>query len=179
MNCNPSCRLGSTSGIGKDFVEYLARKGMSVLVISRTEDKLKEQQKEIEEKYDVAVKYLPYDFTDMGPNRVEFYKKLSVLCEIMHKDGGIGLLVNNVGTVHYHPQTLEETTEEDVDAMLNCNMNSVVHMTRAVLTHMKERRNGCVLSISSGSCYTPNPFIAVYAATKSVPYCCHEFHSCF
>lgn len=157
---------GSTSGIGKDFAEYLAGKGMSIVLISRTEDKLMEQKKELESKYDVVVKYLAYDFTDMGPAREEFYKKLHALCEVMHKDGGIGLLINNVGTVHYHPKLLMEITEEEVDAMLNCNMNSVVYMTRAVLPHMKERRNGCVVSISSGSCYAPNPFIGIYAATK-------------
>jgi 17beta-estradiol 17-dehydrogenase / very-long-chain 3-oxoacyl-CoA reductase len=157
---------GSTSGIGKDFAEYLAKKGMSVVLISRTEDKLIEQKKELEGKYDVSVKYLAYDFTDMGPARETFYAKLHELCGVMHKDGGIGLLINNVGTVHYHPKLLLEITDQEVDSMLNCNMNSVVYMSRAVLPHMLQRKNGCVVSISSGSCYTPNPFIGIYAATK-------------
>jgi NADPH:quinone reductase-like Zn-dependent oxidoreductase len=34
---------GSTSGIGKAFAEYLAEKGMQILVISRSEEKLVEQ----------------------------------------------------------------------------------------------------------------------------------------
>ena len=34
---------GSTSGIGKEFAEEFARLGMSIMLISRTESKLKEQ----------------------------------------------------------------------------------------------------------------------------------------
>jgi 17beta-estradiol 17-dehydrogenase / very-long-chain 3-oxoacyl-CoA reductase len=58
---------GSTSGIGKDFADHLASLGMSLLIISRTESRLKEQQKELQEKYkDIQVKYLAFDFTKSG-----------------------------------------------------------------------------------------------------------------
>ena len=109
--------IGTTSGIGADFADYLASKGMSILLISRTESKLQAQKKELEGKYDVAVKYLAYDFSDMGPAREVFYKELNKLCDIMHKDGGVGLLINNVGTVHYHPKLLNEITEEEVSIL--------------------------------------------------------------
>lgn len=39
---------GTTSGIGRAFADHLAKKGMNLLIISRSEDKLKEQVKELE-----------------------------------------------------------------------------------------------------------------------------------
>lgn len=45
-------------------------------------------------------------------------------------------------------------------------MDSTVFMTRAVMKYMLERKNGCVVSISSGSGNLPAPYLAVYSATK-------------
>lgn len=39
---------GTTSGIGRAFADRLAQRGLSLLIISRSEEKLKEQQAEIE-----------------------------------------------------------------------------------------------------------------------------------
>lgn len=41
---------GATDGIGKAYAMALAKKGMSVILISRTEAKLKEVKQEIESK---------------------------------------------------------------------------------------------------------------------------------
>ncbi len=50
---------GATDGIGKAYAMALAKKGMSVLLISRTEAKLQAVKEEIESKgYGVDVKYL-------------------------------------------------------------------------------------------------------------------------
>jgi 17beta-estradiol 17-dehydrogenase / very-long-chain 3-oxoacyl-CoA reductase len=157
---------GSTSGIGEDFAEYLAGEGMNLLLISRSSPKLEKQKAVLENKFKIKVSFLAYDFTDMGPNRKTFYSDLDAECIKMTADGGVGLLINNVGTVHYYPKRLIESTDEDIDSMLNCNINSVVYMSRTVLKYMMERRNGGIVSISSGSCFSPNPYISVYSATK-------------
>merc|ERR1719382_728797 len=54
---------GATDGIGKAYAFELAKKGLSVLLLSRTPEKLQEVQKEIREKYPkVQVEVLPIDF---------------------------------------------------------------------------------------------------------------------
>ena len=63
---------GSTAGIGKEYAEELARKGMNVLLISRDEKKLKGQVQELSEAYKVNCKYLIYDFSAMVPSN--FYQ---------------------------------------------------------------------------------------------------------
>lgn len=160
---------GSTAGIGKEFAEHFASIGMSVLLVSRSEDKLHTQATELYERFKVDADYLAYDFS-VGPDSLEtqeFYKKLDRKCEIMTEDGGIGILVNNVGIANEIPKRLEEFTDTDVVSMINTNTFSLLWMTRAVLGYMKKRNNGAVISISSGSGNTCAPFLAIYSATKA------------
>lgn len=156
---------GSTSGIGKEYADYLAKLGMSILVISRSKDKLIEQCAELKA-YKVDAKYLAYDFTDSGPAREEFYNSLDKELAKLDKDGGIGLLVNNVGTTNQYPQTLMELTEKECSDMINCNMHSTVFMTRAAMKYMSPRDNGAIVNVSSGSGLVCAPYIAIYSATK-------------
>ena len=142
---------------------------MSILLISRSEEKLKEQSLQLKSQFNVPVKYLVYNFTDGGAERKRFYGDIlpGVLTEL-HQNGGIGLLVNNVGVANLHPIALEEQTDADVDDMLHCNIMSVVDMTRAVIGLMKERKAGGIISISSGSGNGPSSFLSLYSATKCV-----------
>ena len=54
---------GCTDGIGKAYAEALAKKGLNIVLISRTLEKLQEQAKFIEEKYKVETKVISADFT--------------------------------------------------------------------------------------------------------------------
>lgn len=81
---------GSTAGIGREYADYCAKMGMSIFLISRSESKLKEQQKELLDNYkgsNVEVRYLAYDFTDMGPAREKFYADLDKECVKMDQEG--------------------------------------------------------------------------------------------
>lgn len=76
------------------------------------------------------------------------------------------LMDSTEGTANEAPRGLDEMSDEEVSGIMNCNIQSLVGMTRAVLPWMKARKSGCVLSISSGSGLAPGPFIAIYSATK-------------
>jgi 17beta-estradiol 17-dehydrogenase / very-long-chain 3-oxoacyl-CoA reductase len=156
---------GSTSGIGKEYADYLAKRGMSILIISRSKDKLIEQCAALKA-YKVDASYLAYDFTDAGPARDEFYAALDKELQRLDGDGGIGLLINNVGTTNQYPQTLMELSEKDCNDMINCNMHSTVFMTRAALKYMAPKNKGAVVNVSSGSGLVCAPYIAIYSATK-------------
>lgn len=159
---------GSTSGIGVDYTEYLAKKGMNVLVISRSESKLKEQTDGLKALYkDQKIKYIVHDFTVTGPVRDAFYKQLKDECEVMHNDGGIGILVNNVGIANQYPQRDDELTDKEAADMVTCNVDSTLFMSRTVLPFMSKRNKGAVLNLSSGSGNIPGAYIAIYSATKA------------
>ncbi len=142
---------------------------MSILVISRTESKLIEQTNELKEKFKgkgADFGYLAFDFTKSGDEKEAFYKIFDEKCRSMDKDGGIGLLINNVGTANEYPKELHEFTDKDIEDMINCNVFSTINMSRAVLPYMKAKKNGAVVSISSGSGNGPAPMLTVYSATK-------------
>ena len=139
---------------------------MDILLISRSEDKLKEQADLLIKEYKINVRYIPYDYSDMGPKRQVFYDQLKKECEFMDKADGIGLLINNIGVSNQYPQLDSELTDKEIADMINCNIDSTVFMSRTVLPFMSRRNKGAVLNISSGSGNIPNPYITMYSATK-------------
>lgn len=158
---------GSTSGIGKDYAAHLARCGSSVLIISRSETKLIEQKNELLSlSPGISVEYLAFDFTQSGAIRDKFYDQLEISCKRLNADGGIGLLVNNVGMANEYPKKLEEFSFAEIDEMLTCNISSIVLMSRSIIKLMKERNKGAVLNISSGSGNHCGPLLALYSSTK-------------
>ena len=129
---------GSTSGIGKEYAEYLGIRKMNILLISRSEEKLKEQQIELKKEYsNIEVKYIAYDFTIMGNVRELFYKELNKQCEYMVSNGGIGLLINNVGIANQYPQRDEELTNQEESNMINCNIDSTVFIKNSIEIYVK------------------------------------------
>lgn len=141
---------------------------MSLVIISRSESKLIEQRDELLKSYpDISVKYLSFDFSHTDENRANFYALLESECESLHSDGGIGILVNNVGTANEIPKRLTEFSVKDTTEIMNTNIFSQVLMTKTVLPFMRLRKNGAIVSISSGSGNHCGPFLSLYSATKA------------
>ncbi len=51
---------GTTSGIEKAFAEKFAKAGNNIILVSRDESKLREQQIDLQSRYYVSVKYISY-----------------------------------------------------------------------------------------------------------------------
>lgn len=61
---------GTTSRIGKAFTEKFASMENNIILVSRNEDELKRQQKDLQFQYHVSVKYIACDLTQtksVGP----------------------------------------------------------------------------------------------------------------
>jgi 17beta-estradiol 17-dehydrogenase / very-long-chain 3-oxoacyl-CoA reductase len=153
---------GATDGIGKAYALALAKKGMSVVLISRTESKLQDVKKEIEDKgySGVEVKYVVCDYSN-------FDDKAKATVKNAIKDLEIGVLINNVGFGYRYPRFFHELPDDEVADMLALNIDSVVWMTRMVLPGMVERKSGAMVNISSGSALYTLPLLAEYSGAKS------------
>lgn len=81
---------GTTSGIGKAFTEKFASMGNNIILVSRNEDELKRQQKDLQFQYHVSVKYIACDLTQT--NAVDLIMK-----EIDNWQISVDFLVNNAG----------------------------------------------------------------------------------
>ncbi|KAL7568717.1 hypothetical protein ACA910_021711 [Epithemia clementina (nom. ined.)] len=152
---------GATDGIGRAYAIALAKKGISIVLISRTESKLQEVKSEIEKNCKgVEVKYIVCDYSKFDKSEQEKMKK-----ELQGLE--IGILINNVGIGYRYPRFFDELPDEEVQQMLTLNIDSAVWMTRIVLPNMLERKSGAIVNMSSGSALYTMPLLAEYSAAKS------------
>ncbi|KAM4726239.1 hydroxysteroid (20-beta) dehydrogenase 2 [Anableps anableps] len=152
---------GATSGIGKAYAIELAQRGLDVILIGRSDDKLQMVAKEIKNKYRRKTHTIQVDFTEGGSIYSSIAKKLQGL--------QIGILVNNVGMICTdHLAYFLETpnAKQKITQIINCNILSVTQMTRLVLPGMVDRGIGLIINISSEMGCRPHPLLALYSATK-------------
>ena len=152
---------GASDGIGKSYCEELARLGINIVLISRTEDKLKNVASQIEKEFQVNTKIIVADFTQ-GPH---IYKGLEKELENLE----VGVLVNNVGMWYPYAEFFMDLPNGDKYSqdMINCNVLSLTMMTRIVLRQMCPRKAGVIVNVGSTASLTPVPLMAVYSATKA------------
>jgi 17beta-estradiol 17-dehydrogenase / very-long-chain 3-oxoacyl-CoA reductase len=151
-----------SDGIGKAYAFALAKKGMSILLISRTESKLQDVKKEIEAKgYNgVEVSYLVCDYSKFDKAAQDNVAKTV-------KNLEVGVLINNVGVSYRYPMYFHELTDGEVGDLMMMNIDSTVWMTRMVLPGMLERKKGAIVNISSASAMYDLPLLAEYSGSKS------------
>ncbi|MBC7555987.1 MAG: SDR family NAD(P)-dependent oxidoreductase, partial [Chryseobacterium sp.] len=137
---------GSSAGIGFALAEYFGKKGHQVFGLSRTQ------------------------------TGSEFFKSISVditkkesidvaISEILKQSPTIDLLINNAGMGMVGP--VEDTSQEDILKLFNLNLAGSVMMMTAVLPHMRHRKKGRIINISSIGSEMGLPFRGFYSASKS------------
>ena len=148
---------GSTDGIGLQYALQLAAKGFNIVLVSRSEEKLRTVSKEITEKFNVKTKIIVYDFT-----KVDGYENITTELESLD----IGILVNNVGTIYGEPTIFSECNLQKIFDVITINTFSCVGMCHAVIKGMCERKRGLMIHISSVASQIDYSYMIVYRATK-------------
>ncbi len=149
---------GASSGIGLDFARLFAEGGHDVVLVARTEPKLRELAQELSSRHGVSARVVTADLADpTAPGHI---------MERLKAEGvQVDVLVNNAGYGGYG--TFAET---DLDAelkMIQVNISALTALTKAVLPGMLARGQGRILNVASTAAFQPGPLMAVYYATKA------------
>jgi NAD(P)-dependent dehydrogenase (short-subunit alcohol dehydrogenase family) len=144
---------GTSTGLGRAVAEAALARGERVVATARDP---------------LAVK----DLADRAPGRVRTYALdvtdpatvKAAVAGAVEEFGRIDVLVNNAG--HGLVGALEELSEEEIHAVLDTNVLGVATVTRAVLPHMRARRSGHIVQMSSVGGVVGNPGHAIYATSK-------------
>ncbi|MHB0775966.1 SDR family oxidoreductase [Halomonas sp. WWR20] len=144
---------GASSGIGQATASALAKEGVRVVLVARSEDKLRDLAEEIGERATVKAA----DVADEDA-------VARLFSEIQSEFGGVDLLFNNAG-VGYN-NLFEDSTREEWRATIDANLYGVLNCTHQAIPLMRGREGAMISSVSSvGGRYGIAGW-SVYNATK-------------
>lgn len=149
---------GASSGIGLEFARQLAAWGAALVMVSIDRDDLDREAARIAADYRVPVETLCMDLA-----RPEAADELYRYCR--EKGLVIDILVNNAGIFSF--REVIRTDPAKTETMIQLHMGTVTRLSRLFAADMCQRHHGYLLNMSSLSCWTPYPGIALYTATKA------------
>jgi 17beta-estradiol 17-dehydrogenase / very-long-chain 3-oxoacyl-CoA reductase len=154
---------GSTDGIGLSYAQQMAKKGYSLLLISRNPEKLNQTKRDIENKYKncAQIRTLALDFTK--PDIYDTIEKEFQLLDNIH------VLINNVGIYYEYPEyfTRIPNSVKFITSLINMNIISTTKMIDLVLPLMEKRGRGIIINLSSYTASFPLPLNTLYSASKA------------
>jgi short-subunit dehydrogenase len=149
---------GASSGLGADLARELARRGASLTLVARREDRLRSLQAELAAGHGVQVRVVALDLTAPGaPDQLRR--------GVDEHGRPVDVLVNNAGFGLYG--RFSELDWERERTMLELDVIVPVHLTKLFLPAMLERGAGFILNLASIGAYQPSPLYASYSAAKS------------
>jgi len=147
---------GASRGAGWAIAQRLAKEGMAVALLARSEDQLRVAVREIEAAGGRALA-TPADVAD--PNAVE-----KAVADAEARFGGLDVLINNAGISLAGPSAGYPV--ENWQQVLATNLTGAFVCARAAYPAFKRRGSGQIISIDSGAGRQGYPRMAAYSASK-------------
>ncbi len=145
---------GGASGFGAGIVAKFVAEGAQVMIADINGDAAQEMAQQI------------------GPNAIAQTVDVANAASVqamadaaLSAFGHVDILINNAGISHM-PTPLEDVSEDDFDRVFNVNMKSVYLTARALVPHMKSRKQGAILNVASTAGVSPRPRLNWYNASK-------------
>jgi len=160
MSASPKTALvtGASAGIGYELSRVFAREGYRLVLVARSEGRLREVAEELQGANGATVKVVAKDLClPSAPDEL--------FAELQRDSIAIDVLVNNAGFGTYGPFAQSDLTSQ-LD-MIKLNVLSLTHLARLFLPGMIERRTGHIMNVASTAAFQPGPLMAVYYATKA------------
>jgi short-subunit dehydrogenase len=149
---------GASSGIGLELARLIAPMTSRLVLVARTESRLREISAELEQKQGVETSYLLADLEKQGSGE-------TLWSEIQSMGLYPDVWVNNAGFGLYG-SSLELSLERE-QAMIQLNITALVTLSTLAARSMALLGGGTVLNVSSVAAFLPGPRMAVYFASKA------------
>lgn len=132
---------GASKGIGRAIALKFAAEGFAVAGCARREEELKKLEEEV---HAIAPAFnhvfVPFDMSDTEQVR-QFAEKIKTAW------GDVEILVNNAGV--FIPGQIINEADGTLEKLINTNLYSAYHMTRALVPGMIEAKNGHIFNMCS------------------------------
>jgi len=149
---------GASGGIGTAFARALTARGANVILVARSEGRLRALADELARDHGVRAEAIAVDLT-----REDAARELRAAVDA--RGLAVDLLINNAGFGTYGP--FETLAAERAGAEVALNVAAVVDLTHLFLPAMLAQGDGAVINVASTSAFQPLPYMAVYGATKA------------
>jgi len=149
---------GASSGIGEAFAHILAARGMNLVLVARSTDKLRQLSQALSQQHSIRAEVVPADLCREGAAQ-EVYRRTQAL------GVAVDLLVNNAGFGTYGGFDTLAPEREHEEIMLN--VTALVDLAHACVPAMAERKAGGIINVASIAAFQPLPYHAVYGASKA------------
>lgn len=149
---------GADGGIGREFCRELARRGSNIIGVSNRGEALIACMEDIRKEFGVETLGIECNLASEGASEALF-------SDLKSRGKETDILINNAGIFSFRPVT--ELESRRIDLYVDLHVRSVTELTRLAALEMSKRGRGMILNMSSMSCWTPYPGIALYSATKA------------
>lgn len=152
---NKALITGASSGIGEALARLFAKKGISLILSGRNEQKLQKLKEELSN--DVVIEIVIADLKEKT-GRLKLISKI--------QEGNIDLLINNAG-FGINGKALSHLTNELLE-IVEVNAVATLELTlEAAHSFLKFKKKGVILNVSSVAGFYVIPNLVVYSATKT------------
>lgn len=144
---------GASSGFGRAITEAAVAAGDVVIGAARRPEALDD----LVAAHPDQVEALRLDVTDTAAID-------AAVRDVVARHGRIDVLVNNAGRTHVG--AVEETTDQELRDLFDLHVFGPTALVRAVLPHLRERRSGAIVQMSSMGGQMSFAGFGAYSATK-------------
>jgi short-subunit dehydrogenase len=150
---------GASSGIGKSTALKIGEGGGTVLLVARTEEKLNEVARQIEDLGGIAYVH-PANLSEMDDID-------RMAAEVLDQHGHVDVLINNAGKSIRRSIDRSYERFHDFQRTMQVNYFGPVKLILDLLPVMREQNAGHIINISSIGVQTNTPRFAAYLASKA------------
>src|SRR5712691_11554476 len=139
---------GASSGIGETFASTLAARGMNLILVARSEGKLRTLATQLASQHGIRAEVIAADLAQENA-------ATAIQSEVEEKGLQVDMLINNAGFGTHGPFESLSPQRDHEEVMVN--VTALVDLTHAFVPAMAARGDGAIINVASIAGFQPVP----------------------